>query len=89
MHAATYSAPSAHVSFAAHDDRPILLLEDIDHLFDSVFCTSSYGGNDMILIFGNEDTYAEAMDVWRKIPSFTIVTAHPTCNQYDERGAWL
>ena len=88
-YAATYSAPSAHISFVAHDDRPILLLEDIDYLFDSVFCTPSSGGNHMILIFGNEDVYSETMAMWGKIPTFTVVTAHPTCNSYDQRGAWL
>ena len=86
---ATFASPSAHISFTAHDDRPILVLEDIDHLFDSVVCASSSDGHAMVLIFGDEEAYTEAKQVWSELQAFTVVTAHPSCNSHDQRGAWL
>ena len=87
----TYAPPSATVSFAAHEDRPILLLEDMDHMLAGVVCT---GGNEgagktMHLQFASEDALEEALAAWSELSSFAVVTSHATCNSADERGAWL
>lgn len=87
----TYAPPSATVSFAAHEDRPILLLEDMDHMLAGVTCTggSDIDGKTMHLAFASADAFGEALSVWSDLASFAIVSAHPTCNLADERGAWL
>ena len=87
----TYAPPSATVSFAAHEDRPILLLEDMDHMLAGVVCT---GGNEgarktMHLQFASEDALEETLAAWSELSSFAVVTSHATCNPADERGAWL
>lgn len=94
MHIATHAPPSASVTFAAHADRPILLLEDMDHMLAGVTCTSSsddsiMDGSAMHLTFFSEEAFAEALSAWSEFTSFAIVTAHPTCNVDDDRGAWL
>lgn len=89
---ATYHPPSAHVSFTAHDDRPVLLLEEFDHLLDYVSCTTLADGDDkgiMELTFSTEEAFDEALRAWTSLRSFTIISAHPTCNPDDERGAWM
>lgn len=90
---ATYHPPSASVSFVAHTDRPILLLEDMDHLLDHVQCTevvSDQGATSVMeLSFSSEDAFVEALELWGNLRTFAVATAHPTCNADDERGAWM
>ena len=82
---------SAFVTFTAHDARPILVMEDLDYLFDNVFCATLPGTDVetmMKVTFSSEDTFLEALDAWTAFRTFTIVTSHPTCNRDYERGAW-
>ncbi|KAJ3553812.1 hypothetical protein NM688_g3420 [Phlebia brevispora] len=88
---ATYHPPSAFVSFSAHEDRPILLVEDMDELLDDVRCVEdgNLAKHTMHLTFASEEAFAEALYTWAAFESFAVVTSHPTCNPDYERGAWM
>ena len=91
MHAATYSAPSAHVSFAAHDDRPILLLEDIEYFLSEVVCSTFKSTSSLAVRFVDEDVFDFAFNSWSQLDDgFVVLTAHYAggCNHYSERGSW-
>ncbi|KAJ7081010.1 hypothetical protein C8R44DRAFT_754171 [Mycena epipterygia] len=81
----TASYPSTALEFTAHPETPIVLLEDIGHLVDSVVCHERR----VELNFVGEDAYAEAVVSWSAHPAFMLVTSHHTCNPPDQRGAWL
>lgn len=64
----------------------------MDHLLDNVRCTQvseSGAANVMELSFAFEDAFVDAFELWTELGAFALVTAHPTCNQDDERGAWM
>ncbi|KAJ7495616.1 hypothetical protein FB451DRAFT_1550948 [Mycena latifolia] len=86
----TQPSPSTSLQLIAHLDSPIVLLEAIDYLFDSVQCRSNdRGGAELVLRFASADAHAEALASWSIPPSFSLVTCHPTCNLPDQRAAWL
>lgn len=91
--------PSTALKFTAHVDTPIVLLEDIEYLVDSISCyidtpreheaklNSRPASVD--LNFRSEEAYTEALATWSSYPSFILVTSHLSCNLQDRRGAWL
>ncbi|KAJ7848495.1 hypothetical protein B0H14DRAFT_3138277 [Mycena olivaceomarginata] len=90
----SYAPPRAHYStssltFAAHRNVPILLLEDIEFLVDSVVCHAEADGSVVEVAFNSEDAYAATFAAWSSLSQFMLVTSHPSCNPSDERGAWL
>lgn len=93
VHPADYHAPSAYISFDAHEDYPILLLEDIEHLFSHIRCHEMSPDNseeiNLELIFTSHESYKVALQAWSGLQGFLVVTSHRTCNPKDERGAWM
>ncbi|KAJ7733971.1 hypothetical protein B0H16DRAFT_1732069 [Mycena metata] len=90
----SYAPPSAHYStssltFAAHPNVPILLLEDIQFLVNSVVCHAEADGSVVEIAFNSDDAYAATFAAWSSLSQFMLVTSHPSCNPSDERGAWL
>lgn len=88
---APYHPPSADISFVAHDGRPVLLLEDFDHLLDNVSCSERSDSDTGVLelVFGDEEAFAVALQTWTDLSTFTLITSHPTCNPDNDRGAWM
>ncbi|KAF7341835.1 hypothetical protein MSAN_02038800 [Mycena sanguinolenta] len=84
------SFPSTVLKFSAHQNLPIISLEDIDHLLATVLCDplEHHGGATITLSFFSSDACAEALDSWSTPSIFTLITLHPTCNLPDQRGAW-
>ncbi|KAJ7087985.1 hypothetical protein B0H15DRAFT_295065 [Mycena belliarum] len=86
----SHSSPSTTVKFTAPPHRPIVLLEELDHLLESVLCRpNNEGGAELELNFISEDTHAGALASWSSLRTFSLVTFHSTCNLPDRRGAWL
>ncbi|GJE85182.1 hypothetical protein PsYK624_012600 [Phanerochaete sordida] len=86
-----YHPPSAAVTLAAHDERPIILVEDLDYLLHSVSCYGSRSnalGHTITLEFLDEDAFQLAAAEWLALQTFAVVTAHAGCNAADEHGAW-
>ncbi|KAJ7058018.1 hypothetical protein C8F01DRAFT_1232825 [Mycena amicta] len=81
---ATYASSS--LTFPAHSNTPILLLEDIDFLVDSVVC--SLDGSAVHISFTSDDSYAATLAAWSSLPQFMLITAHMGCNPHDQRAAW-
>ncbi|KAF7360676.1 hypothetical protein MVEN_00799300 [Mycena venus] len=83
--------PSTALSFTAFVDTPIVLLEDIEYLVDTIACHSSRRASvsEVELNFRSDDAYTEALSSWSSFPSFILVTSHATCNLENRRGAWL
>ncbi|PSR75290.1 hypothetical protein PHLCEN_2v9222 [Hermanssonia centrifuga] len=87
----TYHPPSASVSFTAHDGRPLLLLEDLDHLLENVLCCPLVPDEEtsiMKIRFHSSEAFTEALGHWGHLAEFTVITAHPSCNIDNEHGAW-
>ncbi|KAJ7190746.1 hypothetical protein GGX14DRAFT_482495 [Mycena pura] len=85
------SSPSSSLTFTAHQDLPILLLEDIEFLVEAVWCHYS-AEEDVSVIeitFASEDAYDATLAAWSSLPQFMLVTSHRGCNPHDQRGAWL
>ncbi|KAJ7663112.1 hypothetical protein DFH06DRAFT_344641 [Mycena polygramma] len=87
----TASVPSTLLTFAAHEDMPIISLEDISHLLNAVLCHSHNrrSGGLITLDFASAEAATEALASWSIHPAFTLVTLHSTCNEQDQRGAWI
>ncbi|KDQ59203.1 hypothetical protein JAAARDRAFT_46734 [Jaapia argillacea MUCL 33604] len=89
---ASPGSPLASVTLTAHEDLPIVLLEEIDHLLESVACTfddrSQAQTHVVELKFWSEATFNMALSLWSSLDEFRLVTSHSTCNTNDERGAW-
>ncbi|KAJ7017946.1 hypothetical protein C8F04DRAFT_1278488 [Mycena alexandri] len=90
----SYAPPHAHYStssltFAAHPNVPILLLEDIEFLVNSVVCHAEADGSVVEVAFNSDDAYTATFAAWSSLSQFMLVTSHPSCNPSDERGAWL
>ena len=79
------------MSFLAHDGRPVLLLEDFDHLLDGIHCANSSASSKSAidLVFGNEEAFSVALQTWSEVETFVLVTSHATCNSDDDRGAYM
>ncbi|KAJ6550042.1 hypothetical protein B0H19DRAFT_1298478 [Mycena capillaripes] len=83
--------PSTTLKFTAHSDTPIVLLEEIEYLVDTIACYDSglTSATEVELNFRWEDACKEALASWSSYASFILVTSHLTCNLDDRRGAWL
>ncbi|KAJ7453774.1 hypothetical protein FB451DRAFT_1280774 [Mycena latifolia] len=83
--------PTSSLTFAAHPNLPILLLENIEFLVDTVACYASSETDDSVvqITFNSEDAYAATLAAWSSLSQFMLVTSHPSCNPSDQRGAWL
>ncbi|KAF8180558.1 hypothetical protein K438DRAFT_1976744 [Mycena galopus ATCC 62051] len=70
--------------------RPIVSLEDFDHLLAAVICDQRkhHEGTTITLSFTSPGACADALESWSTQSTFTLVTLHPTCNLADQRGAW-
>ncbi|KAJ6547774.1 hypothetical protein DFH09DRAFT_634298 [Mycena vulgaris] len=82
--------PSSSLTFAAHPNTPILLLENIEFLVETVVCHTSSETDDSVveITFNSEDAYAATLAAWSSLSEFMLVTSHPSCNPSDQRGAW-
>ncbi|KAJ6600359.1 hypothetical protein DFH09DRAFT_1302843 [Mycena vulgaris] len=82
--------PSSSLTFAAHPKTPILLLENIEFLVETVACHTSSETDDSVveITFNSEDAYAATLAAWSSLSEFMLVTSHPSCNPSDQRGAW-
>ncbi|KAJ7064305.1 hypothetical protein C8F01DRAFT_1130927, partial [Mycena amicta] len=81
--------PSTSLKFIAHESTPIVLLEDIDYLVDSIACHPAGSGAVVELSFRSEEPFAEALATWSTYSGFILVTSHLSCNAHDSRGAWF
>ncbi|KAJ3555713.1 hypothetical protein NM688_g2422 [Phlebia brevispora] len=76
---APHYPPIAYVECTAHDNYPILMLEDVDHLFDGVSCSSTFADNGetdtMNLIFSSYDTFLDAFELWTDLEAVLDVWA--------------
>lgn len=89
---APHHPPSATVSFTAHDDQPIILLEDFDYLLHRVSCPPNLDGahsNVMHLDFVDPSALEATVDQWESLRQFAVISSHMGCNAEDERGAWM
>ncbi|KAF7321008.1 hypothetical protein HMN09_00187700 [Mycena chlorophos] len=80
------SRPSTSLTFPAQPQTPIMLLEDIDFLIDTVACTTD--DSIIAITFSSNDAYAATFAAWSWLEQFILVTAHFGCNPHDQRGAW-
>ena len=66
------------------------MLQNFDHLLDSVICPDAeYStGNTIILDFMDDFAFDEASAQWGSLERLTLITAHSGCNAVDEHGAW-
>ncbi|KAJ7098454.1 hypothetical protein C8R43DRAFT_964242 [Mycena crocata] len=80
--------PSTALKFTAHPDTPIVLLEDVDYLVDTVTCHRApwSSSTEVELNFHSQDAYIDALTSWSSYSPFIIVTSHLTCNLDDRRG---
>lgn len=89
---AQYHPPSAVVSLSAQEHRPILLLEDFDHLLLSVTCDELEHGlqenHVLTLHFMDEAVFEGALIQWTASDGLIFITAHSGCNTADDRGTW-
>ncbi|KAJ7446118.1 hypothetical protein FB451DRAFT_1292207 [Mycena latifolia] len=83
--------PTSSLTFAAHPNLPILLLENIEFLVNTVACYASSETDDSAvqITFNSEDAYTATLAAWSSLSQFMLVTSHPSCNPSDQRGAWL
>ncbi|KAJ7204948.1 hypothetical protein GGX14DRAFT_459016 [Mycena pura] len=88
--AASHS-PRSSLTFTANPEVPILLLEDIDFLVQTVECHYSTEPDDSVveITFTSEDAYDATLAAWSSLSKFMLVTSHQSCNPHDQRGAWL
>ncbi|KAF7360944.1 hypothetical protein MSAN_01124500 [Mycena sanguinolenta] len=83
--------PTSSLTFSAYEDVPVLVLEDIDFLVETVVCPIALNAEESAaeISFLSEDAYAAALATWSSLPKFILVTSHSGCNPDDQRGAWL
>ncbi|KAJ6453977.1 hypothetical protein C8R45DRAFT_1038562 [Mycena sanguinolenta] len=81
--------PTSYLTFSAYEDVPVLVLEDIDFMVDTVVCQLALRESVAEISFLSEDAYAAAVEAWSSLPKFILVTSHSGCNPDDQRGAWL
>ncbi|KAJ6566556.1 hypothetical protein B0H19DRAFT_1232686 [Mycena capillaripes] len=83
--------PTSSLTFAAHPNVPILVLENLEFLIEEVMCRpAKEGEGDVVEVFFiSQDAYAATLAAWSSLSQFMLVTSHPTCNPHDQRGAWL
>ncbi|KAJ7635161.1 hypothetical protein FB45DRAFT_481771 [Roridomyces roridus] len=80
--------PSSSLTFTAHKNIPILLLEDLDEIVESVVCHPETSV--VQLVFDSQDASADTYAAWSSLNSqFILVTLHAGCNPAEERGAWM
>ncbi|KAJ7764045.1 hypothetical protein DFH07DRAFT_770695 [Mycena maculata] len=78
------------LTFFAHEDVPIMVLEDIESLVKTVVCQSSDVDESIVgIVFDSADAYAVTLAIWSSLFQFMLVTRHPGCNPREQRGAWL
>ncbi|KAJ7513038.1 hypothetical protein B0H11DRAFT_1948489 [Mycena galericulata] len=80
------------LTFTAHESVPIMMLEDIEFLVETVVCHVTDDSDDESIVeitFTSEDAYATTLATWASLSKFMLVTSHPGCNPSDQRGAWL
>lgn len=64
---APYHLPSAVVALSAHEHKPILLIEDLDHLLNHLSCHKApFGqlGDVITLDFADDSTFETAVEEW-------------------------
>jgi hypothetical protein len=83
--------PTSTLTFPAHQNVPVLLLEDMDFLVETVVCHGELDTENLVaeIVFTSEDAHTAAAETWSSLSEFILVTSHPGCNPSDQRGAWL
>ncbi|KAJ7920457.1 hypothetical protein B0H13DRAFT_1986996 [Mycena leptocephala] len=83
--------PTSTLTFPAHQNVPVLLLEDMDFLVETVVCHGELDTENLVaeIVFTSEDAHTAAAETWSSLSKFILVTSHPGCNPSDQRGAWL
>ncbi|KAJ7843292.1 hypothetical protein B0H13DRAFT_2676389 [Mycena leptocephala] len=83
--------PKDVVTLSAYENVPIMVLEEIDFLVETIVCHITLGSEDSVveIIFTSEDAYAAIFATWSSLSEFILVTSHQSCNPNDQRGAWL
>ena len=62
----------------------MVLLEDLDVLLDAVHCSNER----ISLTFTNSEQAQHADSLWGAVPEFFVVTAHPGCNEFNQRQSF-
>ncbi|KAJ7209447.1 hypothetical protein B0H12DRAFT_422829 [Mycena haematopus] len=83
--------PTSSLTFSAYKDVPVLTLEGIDFLLETVVCEIALDTEESIVEIGFvfEDAYATAAATWSSLSKFILITSHLDCNPSDQRAAWL
>ncbi|KAF7333338.1 hypothetical protein MVEN_02349100 [Mycena venus] len=83
--------PTSSLTFTAHQNVPVLLLEDLEVHLENIVCHTTLEDEDSVIeiVFASEDAYSVAAVTWSSLSQFILVTSHPACNPRDQRGAWL
>ncbi|KIP10303.1 hypothetical protein PHLGIDRAFT_11390 [Phlebiopsis gigantea 11061_1 CR5-6] len=86
-----YHPSSAAISLGAQEHRPILLLENFDHLLLGIVCHDidrELGTKAIALDFMDDFAFEEALSQWTTFEEFILITAHESCNNLNDRGTW-
>ncbi|KAJ6526819.1 hypothetical protein B0H19DRAFT_1197094 [Mycena capillaripes] len=83
--------PTSSLTFTANENVPVLVLEDIELLIETVVCHITLDLEDSVieLVFTSEDAYTAAVTAWSTLPEFILVTSHLGCNLSNQRGGWV
>ncbi|KAJ7364755.1 hypothetical protein DFH08DRAFT_276822 [Mycena albidolilacea] len=83
--------PTSSLTFSAYENVPLLALEDIEFLIETVVCDITLDKEDAMveIVFASEDAYAMVEATWSSLSKFILVTSHSTCNPSDRRSAWM
>jgi hypothetical protein len=71
-------------SVRAQSDRPILAVEDIEHLIDNIECSTSL----INIVFKTAAAHTSAFEACSHPGGAYVVTSHTGCNDDDERAVF-
>lgn len=79
------------IRISAHQDLPILLLEDFEDLASSISCTNDRPSSSLSIVFHEHSDFSLARSEWLSHrDGFVLISSHHSarCNPLDERGAY-
>ena len=77
---------------ARHDDRPYVLLEQIEEMLADVQCAHQipWTTTRITIRFHDQAFFAAARDAWAPHDQLSLITHHPSCNDdFDERAVYV